>query len=36
MVNRKRFVIVGALLAILISIAFFMGSPMFGNFDQLR
>lgn len=36
MVNRKRFVIVGALLAILISIAFFIGSPMFGNFDQLR
>ena len=36
MVNRKRFVIVGAVLAILISIAFFMGSPMFGNFDQLR
>lgn len=36
MVNRKRFVMVGAVLAILISIAFFMGSPMFGNFDQLR
>ena len=36
MVNRKRFVMVGALLAILISIAFFIGSPMFGNFDQLR
>lgn len=36
MVNRKRFVVVGAVLAILISIAFFIGSPMFGNFDQLR
>lgn len=36
MVNRKRFIIVGAALAILISMAFFMGSPMFGNFDQLR
>ena len=36
MVNKKRFAMVGALLAILISFAFFMGSPMFGNFDQLR
>ena len=36
MVNRKRFVMVGVVLAILISIAFFIGSPMFGNFDQLR
>lgn len=36
MVNRKRFVVVGVVLTILISIAFFIGSPMFGNFDQLR
>lgn len=34
--NKRRFIIVGVLLGTIITVAFFMGSPMFGNFDQLR
>ena len=30
---NKRFIVVGLALGILISIAFFVGSPMFGGFD---
>jgi len=30
---NKRFIVVGIALGILISIAFFVGSPMFGSFD---
>ena len=30
---NKRFIVVGIALAILVSIAFFVGSPMFGGFD---
>jgi|TARA_Y100000780_G_scaffold100660_1_gene91281 hypothetical protein len=30
---NKRFIVVGIALGILISIAFFVGSPMFGGFD---
>jgi|TARA_B100000809_G_C14781368_1_gene403092 hypothetical protein len=30
---NKRFIIVGIALGILVSIAFFVGSPMFGGFD---
>ena len=32
--NKKRFVVVGIVLGILVVAAFFVGSPMFGNFDQ--
>ena len=35
-VNKKRFIIVGILLGVILTFAFFIGSPMFGNFDQLR
>lgn len=34
--DKKRFAIVGVVLGILVTAAFFIGSPMFGNFDQLR
>ena len=34
--NKRRFAIVGVVLGILVTVAFFIGSPMFGNFDQLR
>lgn len=34
--NKKRFAMVGVVLGILLAMAFFVGSPMFGNFDQLR
>jgi hypothetical protein len=30
---NKRFIITGIFLGIIISIAFFVGSPMFGGFD---
>jgi hypothetical protein len=30
---NKRFIVVGIALGILVSIAFFVGSPMFGGFD---
>ena len=30
---NKRFIVVGIALGILISIAFFVGAPMFGGFD---
>ena len=30
---NKRFIVVGLALGILISMAFFVGSPMFGGFD---
>jgi len=33
---NKRFVIVGILLGSIITIAFFLGSPMFGGFDLSR
>ncbi|SVA51046.1 uncharacterized protein METZ01_LOCUS103900 [marine metagenome] len=33
---NKRFVIVGVALVTIISIAFFVGSPMFGGFDLIR
>lgn len=35
-VEKRRFIIVGILLAAVVTLAFFVGSPMFGNFDQLR
>lgn len=31
---RTRFIIVGIILGTLVTIAFFAGSPQFGNFDQ--
>lgn len=34
--DKKRFAVVGVVLGILVTAAFFIGSPMFGNFDQLR
>lgn len=34
--SKKRFVVVGVVLGVIITVAFFIGSPMFGNFDQLR
>jgi peptidoglycan hydrolase CwlO-like protein len=33
---NKRFIVVGVALCIIISIAFFVGSPMFGGFDMGR
>jgi hypothetical protein len=33
---NKRFVIVAAALGTIISLAFFIGSPMFGGFDLIR
>ncbi len=33
---NQRFVIVGIVLAIAVTAAFFIGSPMFGNFDMAR
>lgn len=33
---NKRFIIIGIVLGSIIVAAFFVGSPMFGNFDQLR
>jgi hypothetical protein len=33
---NKRLVIVGIVLGVIITLAFFMGSPMFGGFDSLR
>jgi len=33
---NKRIVIVGIVLGAIVTIAFFMGSPMFGEFDTLR
>ena len=30
---NKRFIVVGIALGIIVSIAFFVGSPMFGGFD---
>jgi len=33
---NRRFIIVGILLSIVVSIAFFMGSPMFGGYDMMR
>ena len=33
---QQRFAVVGVVLGILVTAAFFIGSPMFGNFDQLR
>lgn len=34
--DKKRFIVVGVLLGIIVVAAFFMGSPMFGNFDYMR
>lgn len=34
--NKKRFIVVGVLLGVIITAAFFMGSPLFGNFDYMR
>ena len=34
--NKTRFMVVGVLLGTLITIALFVGSPIFGGFDQLR
>jgi|TARA_B100001750_G_scaffold203773_1_gene179748 hypothetical protein len=31
-----RFIAVGIALGIIVSIAFFMGSPMFGGYDMMR
>jgi hypothetical protein len=31
-----RFIAVGIVLGIVITIAFFMGSPMFGGYDMMR
>jgi len=31
-----RFIAVGVVLGIVITIAFFMGSPMFGGYDMMR
>jgi len=33
---NKRFIIVGIVLAGVVTIAFIAGSPMFGGFDTLR
>jgi len=33
---NKRIVIVGIVLGAIVTLAFFMGSPMFGGFDTLR
>jgi len=33
---NKRFIIVGIILAAIVSIAFFAGAPMFGGFDMNR
>ncbi|KFM14709.1 hypothetical protein AAA799O18_00532 [Marine Group I thaumarchaeote SCGC AAA799-O18] len=33
---NSRFIVVGIALGIMISIAFFVGSPMFGGFDMGR
>tara|TARA_B100001750_G_scaffold65763_1_gene52265 strand:+ start:14801 stop:14905 length:105 start_codon:yes stop_codon:yes gene_type:complete len=33
---NTRFIIVGIVLSIVVSIAFFMGSPMFGGYDMMR
>ena len=34
--DKMRFAIVGVILGAIVTLAFFVGSPMFGNFDQLR
>jgi|TARA_B100001750_G_C15219606_1_gene452554 hypothetical protein len=31
-----RFIAVGVVLGIVVAIAFFMGSPMFGGYDMMR
>jgi|TARA_B100001750_G_scaffold150163_1_gene120301 hypothetical protein len=31
-----RFIAVGIVLGIVVTIAFFMGSPMFGGYDMMR
>jgi|TARA_B100001750_G_scaffold147491_1_gene117941 hypothetical protein len=31
-----RFIAVGVVLGIVVTIAFFMGSPMFGGYDMMR
>jgi len=33
---NTRFIAVGIALGIIVSIAFFMGSPMFGGYDMMR
>jgi len=33
---NKRLVIAGIILGVVVALAFFMGSPMFGGFDKLR
>jgi len=33
---NKRFIAVGIALGIVVAIAFFMGSPMFGGYDMMR
>jgi hypothetical protein len=33
---NNRFIAVGVVLGIVIAIAFFMGSPMFGGYDMMR
>jgi len=33
---NKRFIIVGIILGIAVTLAFFGGSPMFGGIDMLR
>jgi len=33
---NKRILIVGIILGVVVALAFFMGSPMFGGIDTLR
>jgi len=33
---NKRFIVVGIVLALVVTLAFIAGSPMFGGFDTLR
>jgi len=33
---NNRFIAVGVVLGIVVAIAFFMGSPMFGGYDMMR
>ena len=33
---NKRFIIVGIILGTIVTIAFLIGSPMFGGFDMMR
>jgi hypothetical protein len=33
---NKRFIIAGIILAAIVAVAFFVGSPIFGGFDTFR